>query len=449
MRILLTTHAFPPDSVAGVEVYTARLARALHELGHEVAVLTAVNDLAAPALSVRQRRLGPVPVIEVVNARLAGDLASSYRPAGMDEVLARLLDDLRPQCVHVQHLLNLSVEMFPLARARGIPALLTLHDYWLSCARDGLRQRADGTICERVDHETCARCLARSPWVAPPLQRGGTRLARALGLGRALHGLHGRAPRLTAGLLALARTAWVAPRASLAGELDDRTGHLRRALGQADAVLAPTAFARQRALEWGVPLERLRLVGLGAVEGPARPRRAGPRRRLGYVGTLAPHKGAHVLLESLAGLPGDWTLQVAGNPSLDPSYAARLRALARDDARVRFVGPVAPADMRALWGQLDLLVLPSLWWENSPLSVLEGLAAGLPVVASRIGGVPELLPEGAGLLVPPGDRGALREALGAVVEGRLLCDAGPALPVKTALEGARELSELYATLCRP
>jgi glycosyltransferase involved in cell wall biosynthesis len=87
-----------------------------------------------------------------------------------------------------------------------------------------------------------------------------------------------------------------------------------------------------------------------------------------------------------------------------------------------------------------------LWWENSPLAVLEALAAGVPVVASRTGGVPEVLPETAGLLVPPGDVGALRAALGAVLDGRSLAGPLAALPLKTAREGAGELATLYSGL---
>jgi len=90
--------------------------------------------------------------------------------------------------------------------------------------------------------------------------------------------------------------------------------------------------------------------------------------------------------------------------------------------------------------------VPSLWWENSPLTVLEALAAGVPVVASRTGGVPEVVPEGAGLLVPPGDVGALRTALQRAIDGLLLAGPLDALAVKTAAEGARELTTLYAQL---
>jgi glycosyltransferase involved in cell wall biosynthesis len=445
VRILLTTHAFLPRSVAGVEVYTARLAAALEELGHAVLVLTATHDLDAPPHSVRRRGFGPIDVVEIVNNHLEGTLEATYRAPAIDRAIEGVLDEFRPDCVHAQHLLNLSTGLLEVARVRGVPVVLTLHDYWLSCPRDGLRMRADGMLCGSVDHRVCAPCLAGSPHLVPPLQRGASGAARRLGLGRALHLAHGRAPRATATLLAALRRAWPVGSRGIEGALDERDGHLRRRLHDAHVILAPTRFARDRAVEWGAPADRTRVLPLGAVAGPTRPRRAAARRRFGYVGTLAPHKGVHVLLEAVKGLPRhDFTLDVVGNPSVDPGYAARLRALAGGDPRVRFRGAVPPADQERLWESLDLLVLPSLWWENSPLTVLEALAAGRPVVASRTGGVPEILPPSAGLLVAPGDVEELRAALVGVLEDRLLAAALDPLPLKTCRQGAIELAELYS-----
>src|SRR6185436_15305485 len=126
----------------------------------------------------------------------------------------------------------------------------------------------------------------------------------------------------------------------------------------------------------------------------------------------------------------EWTLDLVGNPDLDPAYGARLRLLAGSDARIRLRGPMPPDGQGPMWDSLDLLVVPSLWWENSPLTVLEAMAAGVPVVASRTGGVPEILPESAGLLVPPGDVGALRTALQRAIDGLLLAGPLDALAVK-------------------
>jgi glycosyltransferase involved in cell wall biosynthesis len=444
VRVLLTTHAFLPRSVAGVEVYTARLAHSLQDLGHDVAVLTAAHDLTARPYSVNRSTHAGLKVIEIANPQLGGTLDKTYQVPAIDRAVARVIEEFHPDCVHAQHLLNLSTGLFAAARARDARTAFTLHDYWLSCPRDGLRMQADGTLCASVDYPTCSRCLGDSPYLAPPLQRWTTRAAQGLGLGGALHVLHRSAPRATTALLRVMRRG---PTVDLVGDLEARAAHLRDRVGALDVMLAPTGFARDRALEWGVPAHKLRVLPLGAVAGPTRPRLAGPRKRMGYVGTLAPHKGVHVLLEAFRALARpDCSLDVVGNPALDPAYSARLRTLAAGDRRVRFRGAIPPDEIGELWDELDLLVLPSLWWENSPLTVLEALAAGIPVVASRTGGVPEIVPDGAGAFVPPGDVAALRGTLEAVLEGR--CLAGPLapLPLKTTREGAEELVALYAAL---
>ena len=445
MRIVLGVHAFPPASTAGVEVYTLRLARALRDQGHHVLLLTAAHDLAAVPYSVRRREHDGLEVAEVVNVHHRGTLQATYDDAGVDAAAAGVLHGFRPDVVHFQHLLNLSLGLIGEAKRCGAAALLTLHDYWLSCPRDGLRMQADLTLCAEVDHRTCAACLAGSPYLVPSLQRGLSGAARRAGFGRHLHRLHAVAPRAAeAGLAVLRRLS--PPPAGLAPALDRRRTALRSALDDVDALLAPTAFARDRALELGVPAGRVQVWPLGAVT-RASGRRAGPRRRFGFVGTLAPHKGVHVLIEAFRGLPApEATLDLHGSPRVFPSYTDALRALAAGDERIRFRGPFPEREHERILDGLDVLVLPSLWWENSPLSVLEARAAGLPVIASRTGGVPEIVPEDAGLLVPPGDAAALGIALGDVAEGRALSGAAPAAPLKTVAQEAHELARLYAEL---
>jgi glycosyltransferase involved in cell wall biosynthesis len=232
--------------------------------------------------------------------------------------------------------------------------------------------------------------------------------------------------------------------------MDRRAARLRSVCGAIDSFVAPTRFARDRAIEFGVPAARVRVSPYGAVEGPHRPRPSGPRRRIGYVGTLAPHKGVHILVEAFRGLPAeDATLDLYGSPSVHPHYVQELRKAVIGDPRIRFRGPFADGGQKDAYAQLDVLVVPSLWWENSPLTVLEALSQGVPVIASGTGGVPELIADGdTGLLVRAGDVAALRAALDDVVSGRRLAEARAAIAVKTVAEGARELLELYSGCSR-
>jgi glycosyltransferase involved in cell wall biosynthesis len=227
--------------------------------------------------------------------------------------------------------------------------------------------------------------------------------------------------------------------------MDRRAEVLRATVHEVDAFLAPTAFARDRAVEFGVAPARARVLRLGVLRSPPRSRAAATRRRrVGFVGTVAPHKGLHVLVEAFRALPDEGaSLGVHGSETVHPSYAASVRRAAASDSRIRFHGPFPESEQERVLGGMDVLALPSIWWENSPLTVLEALGGGVPVVASETGGVGELIAEGAGVLVPPGDVAALRSALGDVTSGARLGEAHEPLPLKTVADHAAELEAVY------
>lgn len=449
MRISLAVHAFPPRSTAGVEVYTLRLANALRTLGHEVLVLCAGHDLGVTPFAVRRREHAGVPVIEINNVHHRGTLRATWDAAEIDSVAHTLFEEWRPDVVHLQHLLNLSSGLIAEARRIGARTVLTLHDYWLSCPRDGLRMRADLSLCATMDHAVCARCLRDSPYLVPRVQRSLGDGLRAVGLGAALHRLHDAAPRLTESALAVLRRATPSGD-DLAAAMDERRDGLRAALAGVDLLVAPTSFARERAIEAEMRAERITVASLGVATHPPRPRRPGPRQRFGYVGTLAPHKGVHVLVDAFRTLRSDdATLDLYGSPSVFPTYSRDLERRAASDRRIRFRGGFPEGEQERVLAGLDVVVLPSLWWENSPVTVLEAVAAGLAVVASRTGGVLEVLPEGAGVMVEPGDAPGLARALDGLATGELLAGPHAPWPIKTVEEGATELLGLYSALTSP
>jgi glycosyltransferase involved in cell wall biosynthesis len=437
--VLQVVHAFPPRSTAGVEVYTARLAQALARRGHTVRVLTAVHDLSARTGAVRDRHEGGLGVTEVVNVRERGGLEATYADPDVSRACREIVARFDPDVVHVQHLLNLSVDVVAAARQHDAAVVLTLHDYWLSCPRDGLRRRGDGTVCQTVDHGTCATCLRDSPYLAPALQRRLLGLARDTGMGGLVHRLHDAAPRSVSRALHAVRALAPGNGADIHAALERRAARLRGTVGDIDVVVAPTEFVGERAVEFGVPADRVRCVRHGVALSAAL--RSGPRRRFGYIGGLAEHKGVHVLIEAFRGLESsDLSLEIHGNPAVHPDYAARLERLASGDDRIRFAGPFPEGRQSVVMHGLDVVVVPSLWWENSPFTLLEARASGAWVVASDTGGVPELVPEGAGRLVAPGDVAALRAAL---AEATSTEGGGHGPRPRSLDEEAEELEGLY------
>jgi glycosyltransferase involved in cell wall biosynthesis len=136
-----------------------------------------------------------------------------------------------------------------------------------------------------------------------------------------------------------------------------------------------------------------------------------------YIGSRAWQKGVHVLIEAFNHVPEPATLTVYGDPDAFPEYSRQLVALARSP-RIGFAGKLSRAELWPVLAQTDLVAVPSIWYENQPLTILEALAAGVPVMVSDLGALPELIEDDAsGWRVRAGDAAAWAQALTDVVTG--------------------------------
>lgn len=271
-----------------------------------------------------------------------------------------LVDEFDPDVVHVHGIhRQLSPSILDVAHARNIPVVQTLHDYHHVCPADVLLT-GDGAICEPRECKTVWYGAA----VAHRCVRGS----------------------LAASALSAAETGYQRVR-----------GVYERCVR---GFISPSAFLAQlmKAGKWDVPCD----VVPNAV--PARgPRSLDSGDYVLYAGRLAAEKGVPVLLQ--AARRAEMPVVVAGEGPLE----AELRS---EYPEVSFLGRLAGAEVEKLIDGARACAVPSVWYENAPLSVLEPMAAGVPVVASAIGGIPELVEDGvSGLLVPPGDVNGLAGAL--------------------------------------
>ena len=196
-------------------------------------------------------------------------------------------------------------------------------------------------------------------------------------------------------------------------DLRERPAVMRAALARMDRVLMPSRLMAETFAAQGFAMGNVRLcpygidcAGLEAL--PPRQPWAGPREgplRVRFIGTLSHAKGAHVLLQALDQLePGQpLDVQIHGSLKEHPRTARLLMEMARRHPQVTFAGVFAPDELFAVLAATDLLVIPSLWRENSPLILLQALASGLPIVASDVEGMTEHLKPGVnGQLFAPG-----------------------------------------------
>jgi glycosyltransferase involved in cell wall biosynthesis len=419
MRVLLVVHQYLPRHRAGTEVYTHSLAKALGQK-HEVLVYChepALDGSDTPALQERfegvaVRRVAAWP--QGVRPTPWQLFEYNYHNARIEADYIQMLAEFRPDVVHVQHLKDLSAGLLRITAQRGIPVLMTLNDYWGICP-NAQCVRPQGEICLRTHARVeCGLCAAGR------LKRPALRLAAPL-----------MAP------LFLRRQRYI--RAQFR--------HVRR-------FIAPAEFLRQRYIAAGIPAERIVQMEYGldlarVSAAMATPRNL-PRGHYAFVGSLAWQKGAHVAVEAFRALGTTGAqLRLYGNLNTFPDYVRQLQERASGCAWIRFEGEADDAQLAQALAWADYLIVPSMWWENSPITIQEAYAAGIPVIASRLGALVEkVLDERSGLLFTACDAQALqdvvRRTLGDPMLWQRLRAGRPA--VVSMPEHAEHIARLYQGL---
>jgi len=214
-----------------------------------------------------------------------------------------------------------------------------------------------------------------------------------------------------------------------------------RALRRVAHLVCPSTYLAELAVSWGVPRERVTVLPNAAPALPSLPDRDGARAALAvegpllaFAGRITRQKALEVALAALARVDGV-TLAIAGDGPDLPDIRHRVAGLGLD-GRVRFLGPLNREGVLTLFRGADASLLTSSW-ENFPHTVVEALAVGTPVIATTVGGVPELVRDGEnGLLVPVGDADGLAAAI-----RRLLLDE-PGLRERLAAAAAPSVEHL-------
>ncbi|MFQ5354132.1 MAG: glycosyltransferase family 4 protein, partial [Thermodesulfobacteriota bacterium] len=418
MKILQIIHDFLPRHTAGSEVYTYKLSKELVKRGHEVCLFFTEAERGTPQYTMRQGVYDELPYFEAIVNRAYSGFTETYDNQEMERLFIEVLDRTRPDIIHLQHLINHSVGYIDIAKKRSIPIVFTLHDYWLTCPLGGQRITADLTICHELSPARCARCLSRYSKNSFRLKRlfgkiSGKRKGTAASKASPGTGFAARSYLKVNGLFDVMASKKLIP------EVEKRLLRIIEASGDVDLFIAPSMFLKDRFVEFGIEEKKILYSDYGFdVSGFGRKKIKGhdnKKIRFGYTGSLVPHKGVHVLIEAFSGLSkasGEKAeLKVYGNLTWFPDYVAKLRDKAKDTT-VRFMGPFDNRDIPDVLSEIDVLVVPSIWFENSPLTIHEAFLSGIPVITSDLGGMAELVDDNvSGLVFKTGDADDLREKM--------------------------------------
>jgi len=419
MRILFVTAGFVPDGLGGVELSLARFCKWLQAQGHEVLVYRRL-DLPEEADYVRRDTVVDGIPVAGINYRFRD--ASSFQHLVENPAQKRAFEEafagFNPDLVHVHHVTCLTTEVVEASQARGVPVVFSLHDYWMGCPR-GQRIRADLSYCPELEVERCTACY-RETWPHWfPKEADRTYDHRVFG---------------------------------------DYQARIREVLEKADALVAPSPFARRIFGREGIDARRIEVIeyGMDVASYRGLHRTKSARFRVGFLGTILPSKGIHILLEAFKRVgASDRSLELHG-PILpfhqDVTYGERLKqAAAGWESQVTFHGAYHPGEAPRILAGLDALVVPSIWYETYCMVIREGFLAGVPVIASNFGAMAEAIEDGrTGLLFGMGDSVDLARKIDLLARDRELQQRLVASPKHVATveeNGARHVA-LYERVLR-
>jgi glycosyltransferase involved in cell wall biosynthesis len=364
VKILYLVHQFYPEHYTGTEKFLLNLTKSMQRFGHQVKVVTYQHHTRQPfeetagRLQVRRYNFEGVPVIALQHLVPPQDVDSGFINPAVAEFARQLLAAEQPDLLHVAHSMRVG-EFVRVAQEQGLPYLVTLTDFFLLCPKCNL-MTSNNSLCAGPEQGNACRRLC---------------------------------PELSNEMVV------------------NRLGMTEDLLRQAQRIVAPSKFlAGLFKSHWNDLDIELNGYGIssGKIQRNTRQYAPGQPLTFFYGGSFIYHKGVHILIAAFRKLKGTATLKLYGSGHLRET----LEKLAGGDKRIEFCGVFAGDKLSEILNQVDVAVVPSIWYENTPIMMLEAQAAAVPVIVTDLGGMTERIQHGVnGYAFRIGDSDSLQEVL--------------------------------------
>lgn len=444
MKILLTLHQFFPEYFSGTEVLTFSVAKELLSRGHQVSVFTGypARILMPDSQRFDQYEIEGIQVYRFHHA---------FVPMGEQQIISEieynnhfaaryfmsLVTDIKPDVVHFFHFSRLGAALVDVVRQLDIPAYYTPTDFWAVCPTSQLLL-VDGNVCDGPSRHggNCVKHVAMLTY-----WRYYSKVVRHF-------------PDVAIDFIAATAKMKVGVNFPFKHEitaLSKRKPFNVSRLNELQGIVSPTQLMTDILVRNGVRPDLISQSAYGInVSGydEAQERFSSEQDiTIGYIGTLAPHKGCHVLIQAFLELGNNSArLKIYGNPNEFPGYVAELKQTAQGCGAIDFCGTFPNNQIAEVLADIDVLVVPSVWYENTPLVVYSALAAKCPVIASDFAGMSEVIHDGwNGMLFTPRSNHALGDCLSRLLNspgllGELSKNCQPPKSISTYVD---ELLGLY------
>jgi glycosyltransferase involved in cell wall biosynthesis len=352
MRLLFVAHQFFPRYYTGTERLTLDLSKQMQKVGHSVTVLTyglgeGEGYLPSGDFLVKRYRYQGISVISIKHKKPTEELDYVVYDPSMEKLFKTVLPFNKFDLVHILHPMRVGGTVGVMAAKQQIPLVVTLTDFWLMCPK-GIAITKTGDIC--LSPEGTVKCVEKCY-----------------------------------------STLWEE-------RLKQRLAQTLELLGGTTRVISATNSMKQ-VFEHGGLAFQIKKIPFGEDYNGVVPNFKSYSKdseiTLGFMSTLRPHKGSHVLLEAYnLARKRNIKLRIYGDYFRNIDYYNNLQKLAGHNSKIEFYGAYKYEDMTRIYNEIDMLVVPSTWWENSPLVLSRALAHKVPAIVSNLGGMTEVVENG-------------------------------------------------------
>lgn len=353
LNVLKVIHGFPPDYMAGSEVYSYTFCKELVRAGFKVNVFTRIeNEFDAPYTIYREN----IENIDILRVNKPKDYLykDKFYDKNIDKIFEAYLLEVQPDIVHFGHVCHLSVNLIKIAKKYNKKVVYTLHDFWLSCVKGQLINR-ENKICSGPSVKKCAECSPYCPDI---------------------------------------------------NEVENILEDMKCIMDLVDLYILPSHTVRDFFIQEGIAKEKIIYQHYGFNYDNVTYRKRfytkDSKITFAFLGRIVPTKGIKVLYNAFTELP-HLDIYIYGH------IGGSRRFLEKDN--IHFMGGYHNNDIRNILDKIDVLIVPSTWLENSPLVMQEAFLAGVTVIASDIGGMKELIGENEGFLFETGNYKALKSTI--------------------------------------
>lgn len=380
MHILKIIHGYPPNYNAGSEVYSQSICNELSKT-HKVSVFTREENVYAPCFSIRKEQINDNLTLYFVNNPQGKD---GYRHQQMDNNFADLLKKINPDVAHVGHLNHLSTGLIDELNILKIPIIFTLHDFWLMCPRGQFLTRSIGTnnnfkVCNKQEDKKCAiDCYSVY--------------------------FSGKEENEKADI-----ENW-------SNWINQRMDETKAIVDKVEVFIAPSNYLRDRFInDFNLPADKIIYLDYGfPIEYLTQTDKSKEKTdyTFGYIGTHIPAKGVNILIEAFKQIEEKAALKIFGRSNGQSTNALKVMVKTAKN-KIEFAGEYINHNLaNDVFSNVDCIVVPSIWGENSPLVIHEAQACKVPVITADFGGMKEYVQHNInGLLFEHRNTKALAEQL--------------------------------------